>query len=180
MQNIHLPASGLAEDILRNVKEEQRDLHLVTFDLGEEYGVPIHQVFEIVRVSGITTVPNSPSYMEGVINLRGRVLPVLNLRKRLKLPATELSKASRIIVTEIGGKMVGLLVDSVSHVIKVNEAVVEAAPEEVLEVDADHITGVAKLREGLIILLDLERLLRRDKVETNDDGKAGGKYGEET
>ncbi len=176
---MHLPASGLAEDILSHIREEQKDFHLVTFDLGEEYGVPIHQVHEIVRIAGITMVPNSPSHMEGVINLRGRVLPVVNLRKRLKLCAAELSKSSRIIVTEVGTKVIGLLVDAVSHVIKVNATAVEAAPEEVLEVDTDYITGVAKLKERLIILLDLEKLLRREKIETREESKEGGAYGEE-
>ncbi len=177
MSDMHLPASGLAGDVLNT--EEHRDFHLVTFALGEEYGVPIRQVREIVRVGGITMVPNSPSYMEGVINLRGRVLPVLNLRKRLKLSAVEPDRASRIIVAEVGEKVIGLLVDSVSHVIRVQAAAIESAPEEVLEVDTDYITGVAKLRDGLVILLDLERLLRREKIEVKDMNNEGGIYGEE-
>ena len=168
MSNIHLPASGLAEDVLVNYKEEGKDVHLVTFSLGEEYGVPISQVQEIVRVGNITMVPNSPVYMEGVINLRGRVLPVLNLRKRLGLPEKEISSASRIVVTEIGNKIVGLLVDAVSHVIKIPKESVEAAPEEVLEIDTDYIAGVGKLTKSMIIMLDLERLLRREKVGTSD------------
>ena len=144
MSNIHLPASGLAEDILDNYKVEPKDVHLVTFNLGEEYGVPISQVQEIVRVGGITMVPNSPPYMEGVINLRGRVLPVLNLRKRLGLPDKEIGNTSRIVVTEVGIKIIGLLVDAVSHVIKIPAASVEPAPEEVLEIDTDYITGCWK------------------------------------
>lgn len=168
MTDIHLPASGLAEDVLVNYKEEAKDVHLVTFNLGEEYGVPISQVQEIVRVGGITTVPNSPVFMEGVINLRGRVLPVLNLRKRLGLSEKEISSASRIVVTEIGNKIIGLLVDAVSHVIKISKESVEPAPEEVLEIDTDYITGVGKLSESMIIMLDLEKLLRRDKFETNE------------
>ena len=173
MSNIHLPASGLAEDILDNYKVEPKDVHLVTFNLGEEYGVPIRQVQEIVRVGGITMVPNSPSYMEGVINLRGRVLPVLNLRKRLGLSDKEISNASRIVVTEVGSKIIGLLVDAVSHVIKIPAASVDPAPEEVLEVDTDYITGVGKLNDMMIILLDLEKLLRREKLETIDVGAEG-------
>jgi len=168
MTNIHLPASGLAEDILVNFKEEAKDVHLVTFNLGEEYGVPISQVQEIVRVGGITMVPNSPVFMEGVINLRGRVLPVLNLRKRLGLSEKEISSASRIVVTEIGNKVIGLLVDAVSHVIKIPPENVEPAPEEVLEIDTDYITGVGKLHDRMIILLDLEKLLRREKFEINE------------
>jgi purine-binding chemotaxis protein CheW len=181
MTNIHLPASGLAEDILANYKEEAREVHLVTFNLGEEYGVPISQVQEIVRVGGITTVPNSPVFMEGVINLRGRVLPVLNLRKRLGLSEKKISHASRIVVTEIGNKIIGLLVDAVSHVIKIPQESVEPAPEEVLEIDTDYITGVGKLAESMIIMLDLEKLLRRDKLEINEvetDPRAGGDGGD--
>jgi len=173
MTNIHLPASGLAEDILDSYKEEARDAHLVTFNLGEEYGVPINQVQEIVRVGGITMVPNSPAYMEGVINLRGRVLPVLNLRKRLGLADKEMSNASRIVVTEVGSKVIGLLVDAVSHVIKIPAASVEPAPAEVLEVDTDYITGVGKLMDRMIILLDLEKLLRREKLETTEAAGEG-------
>jgi len=170
MSQIHLPVSGLAEDILVGFKERPQEFHLVTFNLGEEYGVPISQVQEIVRVGGITMVPNSPSYMEGVINLRGRVLPVLNLRKRLGLSDKEMSKASRIVVTEIGSKVIGLLVDVVSHVIKIPPQYVEPAPEEVLEVDTDYITGVGKLNDKMIILLDLEKLLRREKLEIKECG----------
>jgi purine-binding chemotaxis protein CheW len=174
MSKITLPASGLAEEIIGYFKEEEKEqggeLHLVTFNLGEEYGVPITQVQEIIRVGNITIVPNSPSYMEGVINLRGRVLPVLNLRKRLKLPVTDVTKASRIIVTEVSSKMLGLLVDAVSHVIKVPSEVVEKAPEEVLEIDTDYITGVGKLKDRLVILLDLEKLLRKEKIEIKEGG----------
>lgn len=168
MTHIQLPASGLAEDILVDYQKDSKDVHLVTFNLGEEYGVPISQVREIVRVGGITMVPNSPSYMAGVINLRGRVLSVLSLRKRLGLSEKEISSASRIVVTEIGSKVIGLLVDAVSHVIKIPRESVEAAPEEVLEADTDYITGVGKLNNKMVILLDLDKLLRREKLETAD------------
>jgi len=170
MTEISLPPSGLAEDILVNFTEQPAELHLVTFSLGEEYGVPIRQVREIVRVGGLTIIPNSPAYIEGVINLRGRVLPVMNLRRRLRLPEKDISKASRIIVTEIGAKVIGLLVDAVSHVVRVPSGAVEDAPEEVLEVDTDYITGVGKLNNRLIIMLDLERLLKREQLETGESG----------
>jgi len=169
MSNMSMPPSGLAEDILRNITEGPgNDLHLVTFSLGEEFGVPIAQVQEIIRVGGITAVPNSPLYMEGVINIRGKILPVLNLRRKLSLPEVEATKDSRIVVTEVNEKLLGLLVDSVSHVLKAPAGQIEAAPEEVLDMDTDYITGVCKLGERLVILLDLERLLRREKLETND------------
>jgi purine-binding chemotaxis protein CheW len=165
MAKISLSSSGLAEDVLQGIRDEADELQLVTFTIGEQYGVPISQVQEIIRVGGITKVPNSLPYMEGVINLRGRVLPVLNLRKRLKLPEKEISQESRIVVVEASTKVIGLLVDAVSHVIKVSSDVVERAPEEVLEVDSDYITGVCKLKNRLVILIDLERLIRRENIE---------------
>jgi purine-binding chemotaxis protein CheW len=165
MAKISLPASGLAEDVLEGIGNEPDELQLVTFFIGEQYGVPISQVQEIIRIGSITKVPNSLPYMEGVINLRGKVLPVLNLRKRLKLPGKDISKESRIVVVEASTKIIGLLVDAVSHVIKVSPDVVEKAPEEVLEVDSDYLTGVCKLKNGLVILIDLERLIKRENIE---------------
>lgn len=168
MSKIALPPSGLAEDILGNISEASQEMQLVTFSLGEQYGIPIGQVQEIIRVGPITRVPNSPVYMEGVINLRGRVLPVLNLRQRLSLSPREIGKESRIVVTEVVGKTIGLLVDAVSHVIRVPVEFIERAPEEVLEVDSDYITGVCKLKNALVILMDLEKLLKRESVDMAD------------
>ena len=165
MAKISLPPSGLAEEVLEGIGDEPDELQLVTFTIGEQYGVPISQVQEIIRIGNITRVPNSLPYMEGVINLRGRVLPVLNLRKRLKLPEKDISQESRIVVVEASTKTLGLLVDAVSHVIKVSPEIVEKAPEEVLEVDSDYITGVCKLKNSLVILIDLERLIRRENIE---------------
>lgn len=169
MSRLTLPTSGLAEDILGFGREGAREMQIVTFTIGEQYGVPIAQVQEIIRAGNITNIPNAPSHMEGLINLRGRVLPVLNLRKRLKLPVHDITKKSRIIVTEITSKTVGLLVDAVSHVIRVSPEVIDEAPEEVLDVDTDYITGVCKLPGGIVILLDLERLLKREKAEVETD-----------
>ncbi len=166
---VRLPQAALAEEIA-GLKDEV-ELHLVTYRLDEEYGVPIEQVQEIIRVGSITKVPNSPPYMEGVINLRGRILPVLNLRKRLRLPEAETTKRSRVIVTEVSGKLIGLLVDGVTHVSKVPMSVVEEAPEDVLDRETDYITGVCKLEKGLIILLDLEKLLVREKLDAEAPGQ---------
>lgn len=179
MAKITLPPSGLAEDVLSDMRNGSDEFQLVTFTIGEQYGVPISQVQEIIRVGTITKVPNSLSYMEGVINLRGKVLPVLNLRKRLKLPETDLSRESRIVVVEAGNKTIGLLVDAVSHVIKISSELVEKTPEEVMEIDADYITGVCKLRDRLVILIDLERLLARETFEMKEGEGSGDSAGEE-
>jgi purine-binding chemotaxis protein CheW len=133
---------------------------LVTFFLGrEEYGAPIGWVREVVRVGEVTRVPQAPPHVRGVANLRGRVLPVVELRTRLGLEAATLTPRSRIVVVEVRGRILGLLVDAVSQVMRVPVTAVTAAPDEVLSAQTDYITGVAQLGSRLIILLDLERAL---------------------
>jgi len=172
-----LPSSGLAEDILAQFIDkaqvevnqvntaEKRDqlgmlLHLVTFQLGrEEYGVEIASVQEIIRATDITPVPGAPSHVRGVINLRGKIIPVVDLRRRFALASVESSDNQRIIVVELGEKRIGMLVDSVSQVIKVPAGVVEEMPEEATSVDENFIKGVGKLESRLIIILDLNKSL---------------------
>jgi len=174
---IELPSSGLAEDILAQFIEkaqsevnqsssvELRDqnetiFHLVTFQLGkEEYGIEISSVQEIIRATDITPVPGAPSHVRGVINLRGKIIPVVDLRTRFALPPSEASDAQRIVVVELREKRIGMLVDSVSQVIKIPSGVVEAMPEEATSVDENFIKGVGKLEGRLIIILDLNRSL---------------------
>jgi len=172
-----LPSSGLAEDILAQFIDkaqvevnqvntaEKRDqlgmlLHLVTFQLGrEEYGVEIASVQEIIRATDITPVPGAPSHVRGVINLRGKIIPVVDLRRRFALASVESSDNQRIIVVELGEKRIGMLVDSVSQVIKVPAGGVEEMPEEATSVDENFIKGVGKLESRLIIILDLNKSL---------------------
>ncbi len=174
---IMLPASGLAEDILaRFMDDAQRETdgmhqdaekkegetihHLVTFNLGkEEYGVDIGSVQEIIRASDITPVPGAPGHVRGVINLRGKIIPVVDLRKRFALQDAKESDGQRIIVVEVGGKRLGMLVDSVSQVLKVSSSVVEDMPEEATSVDDDFIKGIGKLDGRLVIMLDLNNSL---------------------
>ena len=175
--SVQLPASGLAEEILAGFMleaqaqadqqaqgaaalEERESFHLVSFLLGEEYyGVPIVSVQEIIRATGITRVPGAAEQVRGVINLRGRIIPVLDLRKRLGLCQLEESAAQRIMVVELGEKRLGLLVDSVSQVIRVPAALVEELPEETLVVEEKYLQGVGKLEDRLIFILDLTGLL---------------------
>lgn len=137
-------------------------LHLVTFSLdGEEYGVDIGSVHEIIRVTQITAVPNAPDFVKGVINLRGKVIPVLNLRKRLDLPDGVLTKNSRIMVVECGAKVLGLLVDGASHVIRIPAAFVEAPPGEVEGTKA-FVKGIGKIDSRLIMIMELDKVLSKD------------------
>jgi purine-binding chemotaxis protein CheW len=136
------------------------ELHLVTFALDrEEFGVPIQQVREVIRVSEITRVPQARPHVRGVTNLRGRILAVVEIRTRMGLPPAEITPRSRIMVVGVHDRTLGILVDGVSQVVKVPTPTVTPAPEEVMTPGADYITGVARWNSRLIILLDLEKVL---------------------
>lgn len=137
-----------------------KNLQLVVFSIGKElYGVGIDAIQEIVRVPDVTEVPDAPIYLEGVINLRGKVIPVIDLRKRLRLNSAQRTKTTRVLVTENGKSTVGLLVDSVSEVRKIQPDDIEDPPEMISAIGVEYITGVAKVDERLIILLDLKKIL---------------------
>lgn len=139
-------------------------LQLVTFNLGtEEYAVDILRVQEINRMSEIAKVPNSPEYVEGVINLRGRVIPVISLRKKFGLPQKERDSQSRIMIMDIQGITIGLVVDSVSEVLRIPAGTVDPAPPMAYDISAEFITGIAKLEDRLIILIDMDRLIEKSE-----------------
>jgi len=142
-------------------------LQLVSFKIGnEEFGVDILQVQEINRLVEVTRVPNAPDFVEGVMNLRGRIVPVVNLRKRLGLEKRENDKDTRVVVVEIEGKTIGFIVDSVSEVLRVSKSVVEPPPELISGIDSEYIIGIAKLENRLLILLDLKKVLNVEERET--------------
>jgi purine-binding chemotaxis protein CheW len=126
---------------------------------GEFYGVDIAAVESIIKMQPITVVPHAPAFVEGVINLRGAVLPVLDLRKRFGLPGRQSDKDSRIVVVALGETEVGMIVDGVSEVLTVPEGAVEPPPSMVTTADSAFITGIAKIDGRLVILLDLEKVL---------------------
>ncbi len=136
-------------------------LQLVSFTIGsEEYGVDILCVQEINRMLNVTQVPNSPSYVDGVINLRGKVIPVIDLRSRFGMPRIARTKDTRIVVVELIGKTVGFVVDGVSEVLRIPRSVTETPPSTVMQnVESEFITSVAKLEDRLLILIDLEKVL---------------------
>jgi len=137
------------------------DLHIVGFKVGREtYGVPITALHEIVRVPEITAVPDAPEYMEGVINLRGKIVSILDLRKRLGETQVTSSKRNRILVLEHNGRLSGLIVDSASEVLKIPESDVEPPPTDFLEGGLNCVTGLGKHQGRLIVLLDMAKLLQ--------------------
>lgn len=142
------------------------EYQFVVFRLGsEEYGVPITQVKEINRLTTTTKVPRSPKFVEGIINLRGQIIPIIDMKKRFDLPLTEYTGDARIIVIQVYANTFGVEVDSVSEVLRINSLNIEPAPHIVCSIDSKYITGVAKVGERLLILLDLDKML-------NDEEKA--------
>ncbi|MCZ7603238.1 MAG: chemotaxis protein CheW [Melioribacteraceae bacterium] len=155
---------------MENQKIEITDLiQLVSFKVGrEEFGIDILKVQEINRMLKITKVPNAPDFVEGVVNLRGRIIPVIDLRKRLKIESREHDNKTRIVVVDITGNTVGFIVDEVNEVLRIPKDIIENPPELVATVDSEFITSVAKLEDRIIILLDLDNLLKQDEQANLD------------
>lgn len=149
-------------------KEAVEILQLVTFLIGnEEYAVDILFVQEINRMIQITKVPNSPEYVEGVINLRGRVIPVIDLRTRLGMIKKEHDQNTRIIVIDVLGNTLGFIVDSVKEVLRIPSNITEVPPDLVSNVDSEYIKSVGKLEDRLLILIDLEKIFAQPDQKIN-------------
>lgn len=132
----------------------------VAFSLaGEVFALPVDPVHEVVRVATITRVPHAPKPIRGVTNMRGRVIPVIDLRLRIELPSAELGRSSRVIVVSSRGRLLGLLVDAVHQVIHIDLNRVQPPPDDVMTVQSDYISGVYHLEDQLILLLDINRVL---------------------
>jgi purine-binding chemotaxis protein CheW len=135
-------------------------LQLVSFNIGdEEFGVDILRVQEINRMLEVTRVPNAPSYVDGVINLRGKVIPIVDLRERFGMERREHDKNTRIIVVELSGNTLGFVVDAVREVLRIPRSVTEPPPQLVGGVRDEYITAVGKLDDRLLILLDLDKII---------------------
>lgn len=133
---------------------------IVVFSIADEtYGVDIHQVREIIRIPEITRVPRTPDFVEGVVNLRGSVIPVLDLRKRFGFEPKTYDKDQRIVVLEMEDQTVGMIVDSVSEVLRIDLSAIDSPSPYVVSVDSQYISGIAKIEENLVILLDVNRVL---------------------
>ncbi len=142
----------------------EREEQLVVFDVGDEvYGVDTSRVQEIIRMQSITRVPGAPEFVEGVINLRGRIIPVIDLHQRFGLQGAELSKASRVVVVETEGQVVGMVVDAVSEVLRIPVDCVEPPSPIVTGLDSEYIRGIAKLEARLIILLQIDKVLSSEQ-----------------
>jgi purine-binding chemotaxis protein CheW len=148
-------------------EQKPREYQLVVFTIGdEEFGVDISQVREIVRLVQITYLPKAPVFIEGVVNLRGQVLAVIDLSKRIGVTSKERGELTRIVVVEVGENTVGMIVDSVSEVLRLSSEAVEDVPSLVdTEVPEHYIRGVGKLKDRLLVLLDLNKILTPEEFQ---------------
>jgi purine-binding chemotaxis protein CheW len=169
-----MPLPAMPPQELANLNASAiRETQIVGFRVGREtYGIPIVALHEIVRVPEITAVPDAPTHLEGVINLRGKIVSVVDLRKRFNQPATALTRHSRILVVEQRGRLVGMIVDAASEVLKIAESEIEPAPAMMKEGGLDCVTGLGKYQKRLIILLDIDKVLTVREGGTQPPGEA--------
>lgn len=148
-------------------QEKQKEYQLVIFAIGnEEFGVDIAQVREIVRLISITYLPKAPEFVEGVVNLRGQVVAVIDLAKRLVIPSKPRGENTRIVIVEIEGLTMGMIVDSVSEVLRLSSEQIEDVPSVIqTEVQEHYIYGVGKLKDRLLVLLDLKKVLTPVEIQ---------------
>jgi purine-binding chemotaxis protein CheW len=136
------------------------DLHVVGFRVGDEtFGVPVRAVHEIMRVPEITAMPEAPDSIRGVVNLRGKIIPVLDLRKRFGISVVDTHKKNRVLVTEVGDKLVGMIVDEASALLKIPLSQIEQPPNLFEDGEISYVTGVGKVDNRLIVLIDLTKVI---------------------
>jgi len=153
---------SLTQEVATDSEEQQ----LVVFELsGESYGVEIGAVNTIIRMQPITHVPRAPEFVKGVINLRGSIVPVIDLRTRFGLAGFEETKASRIVVVETESGLMGMIVDAVTETLSLPTSAIEPPSSIVTSADSRYLRGVAKADDRLLILLDLERILTASEKE---------------
>jgi purine-binding chemotaxis protein CheW len=149
-----------------NLSEVHGTMQLVSFQLDKEiYGIEITKVREIILISEITKIPQTPHFVRGLINLRSTVIPVIDLRSLFGLPEGEQTDESRIMVLQACGKTIGIMVDAVSEVLRVKNDQISPPPPTVAQLGKEYITGLVKLDKQLLILLDIDMILGSDKTE---------------
>lgn len=149
------------------IDQSEEIIQLVTFNLGnEEFGIDILNVNEILKMMEVTELPNTTYGVEGIVNVRGKVIPVIDTRVKLNIVKSDHNNNTRIIVVEIGEKTVGFIVDQVKEVLRISKNTLDNPPDLVVSgVDSDYITAIGKLEKRLIIILDLKKLVNENELE---------------
>ncbi len=167
------------QELESNVMEEDRiddriddrieDQQFVTFLIGEEtYGVEVLKVQEIIGMTDITHVPNTVSFMKGVINLRGSVVPVVDMRKKFKMEDQDYDATTVIIIVEVMDRLIGMIVDSVSDVINIEVSNIQSTPHFTAKIETDFVKGIGQVNNNLIIVLDVDKILSEDEISSID------------
>lgn len=156
-----------------NIKSSEEILQVVVFKLGiDEYCVPVSQAREIQTYSSPTRIPNTPDFVEGIINLRGQIIPILDLKKRFNSGTTEINLTTRVIIIDMNNELLGILVDSVSEVLKIPQNRFELPPSAVkTSINNNYISGIGKLNDRLLILLDLAKVLNEEEMQELSNSK---------
>ena len=158
------------EAVAERTEKSTLEGKFLTFVLSnEEYGIEILKVREIIGLMDITSVPQTPDYMKGVINLRGKVIPVIDLRMKFSMPEEEHTQETCVIVVEVNGTSIGLIVDSVSEVSDIGSGEIENAPKFGQGIDTSFIMGLGKVKEKIIIMLDIDEVLSSDELEIAEE-----------
>jgi len=157
-----------------NQTEGTGTMQLVSFKLGqEEYGIEITKVQEIILVGEITRVPQTPDYIKGLINLRSTVIPIVDARIRFGLPEQEATDETRIMIVNVGTKTVGFIVDAVSEVLRISQDQIAPPPPTVAGLGREYLTGLVKLENRLLILLDIDKILGEEETAALEGVAAG-------
>jgi purine-binding chemotaxis protein CheW len=161
----------LEEAVRESSTFSEKNLQLVIFELsGEEFGVEILQVSEIIPVSRITSIPQAPECIKGLINLRGKIVVVIDLNKRLGFSSKETDSLSKIIIMEVRGTVIGMLVNSVTEILRLPLSSIEPTPEIIKsKINAEYLTGVGKVGNRIIVLLNLTRVLGEEEIDELND-----------
>ena len=153
--------------------ETTGSMQLVSFSLADEvYGIEITKIREIILMGEITRIPQTPHYVKGLINLRSTVIPVIDLRARFGLPENELTDDSRIMVLHVGTKTIGIIVDAVSEVLRIAQDQIAPPPPTVAGLGREYLTGLVKLEEQLLILLDIDKILGKEEIDFVENAMA--------
>ncbi len=157
------------DEAVNAAKNQGESRQHVSFFLDEEeYGIEILKVQEIIRFAELTRIPQSPPFIEGVLNLRGKVVPVMDLRTRFSMPRAERDRSTRIIVVDVANKVMGMIVDAVSGVLQIEDDQIAPPPPMGSKIDTDYIQGMARIDDRLMILLDVDKILSSDELAAID------------
>ena len=150
--------------------DTDKQVQLVTFQLGDEhYGIDIMEVKEIVRIQEVRSIPNAPAYVEGIFNLRGDIIPIINLHKRFDLKRATLSDEDRLlsgfVIVDLGGMQIGIVIDKVSRVVTINAKLIQPPPQTMTGIGSEYIQGVANDKSGYLIILNTQRLFNPKELQ---------------